>query len=440
MYLNYITKLIAIMIECGTMMYYCNSILPYKKSKEISLCVIIAGYAIYYFICLSRITWINIGGFIVINFLIILFGYKDTIGGTIFKIAIITGLMMFSELIASLLIDTELNNEFATVITIAEDIIFTFSSKLLYITAMIIFRHLSVNRNRRYQAREMIFLIIIPIATCLFLYLFNQISNILSNKLEILFVVCSVLLIIANFAAYFVCEKIIDNHLQTEKLKQIEFKKEINEKSYQLIREKYNELKILVHDFDKYCNYIDKKFAVGQEDVQALTKKIKDKNKEFLIVEYTNNKALNILLSQKVKECNEKQIDFQIYAQTTDLSFIEESDMIAVFGNLIDNAIESSLLSKNKKIFLQIKIMNDKVLVITIENSADKGPIIENGKLKTRKEDKVNHGVGMLSVKQALNNYNGKLKWEYDEDKRIFVVTILIGLYKNRLKDANVAV
>ena len=84
--------------------------------------------------------------------------------------------------------------------------------------------------------------------------------------------------------------------------------------------------------------------------------------------------------------------------------------------------------------------MNDKVLVITIENSADKGPIIENGKLKTRKEDKDNHGVGMLSVKQALNNYNGKLKWEYDEDKRIFVVTILIGLYKNRLKDANVAV
>ena len=305
---------------------------------------------------------------------------------------------------------------------------------------MIIFRHLSVNRNRRYQAREMIFLIVLPIATCLFLSLFNQIRNILSNKLEILFVVCSVLLITANFVAYFVCEKIIDDHLQTEKLKQIEFKKEINEKSYQLIREKYNELKILVHDFDKYCNYIDKKIAGGQEDVQSLTKKIKDKNKEFLIVEYTNNKALNILLSQKVKECNEKQIDFQIYAQTTDLSFIEESDMIAVFGNLIDNAIESSLLSKNKKIFLQIKIMNDKVLVITIENSADKGPIIENGKLKTRKEDKDNHGVGMLSVKQALNNYNGKLKWEYDEDKRIFVVTILIGLYKNRLKDANVAV
>ena len=375
MYLNYITKMIAILIECGIMMYYCNSILQYKKSKPKSSCIVVLGYIVYYFICILKLPALNIVGFVVINFLIILLGYKDTIGDMIFKVTIITGLMMFSELIASLLIRTEINNEFATVITFAEDIIFTFASKLLYITAMIIFRHLSVNRSQRYQAKEMIYLIVLPTSTCLFLYLFNQISNILSKRLEILFVIFSLLLIVANFVAYFVCEKIIDNNLQNERLKQIEFKKEINEKSYQLIQEKYNELKILVHDFDKYCNYIDGKIADGQEDVHAITKKIKDKNKEFLIVEYTNNKALNVLLSQKVKECNEKQIDFQIYAQNIDLSFIEESDIIAIFGNLIDNAIESCMISETKKIFLQIKTMNDKFLVINLENSADKEPI-----------------------------------------------------------------
>ncbi len=243
--------------------------------------------------------------------------------------------------------------------------------------------------------------------------------------------VFSVLLIVANFTAYFVCEKIIDKNLQNEELKQIEFKKEINEKSYQLIQEKYNELKILIHDFDKYCNYINGKIAGGQEDVQALTKKIKDKNKDFLTVDYTNNKALNILLSQKVKECNEKQIDFQIYAQDVDLSFFEESEIIAIFGNLIDNAIESCMISEIKKIFLQIKTMNDKFLVINLENSADNEPVTENGKLKTRKFDKDTHGIGVLSVKQALDNlkdHNGRLQWEYSADKRIFTATILISL------------
>ena len=437
MNLNNITKLIAIIIECGIMMYYCHSVLPYKKSKTTSSCIAVLGYIVYYFICILKLPTLNIIGFVVINFLIILLGYKDTIGDVIFKVTIITGLMMFSELIASLLIKTEINNEFATAITVAKDIIFTFASKLLYITAMIIFRHLSVNRNQRYQTREMIYLVVLPISTCLFLYLFNQISNILSNELEILFVIFSILLVAANFVAYFVCEKIIDKNLQNEKLKQIEYKKEINEKSYRLIQEKYNELKILVHDFDKYCNYIDSKIADGQEDVQALTKKIKDKSKEFLIVEYTNNRALNILLSQKVKECNEKQIDFQIYSQSVDVSFIEESDVIAIFGNLIDNAIESCMVSEAKKIFLQIKTLNDKFLVINLENSSNQEPIVENGKLKTRKADRDTHGIGLLSVKHALDNLqdrNGRLQWEYNADKRIFIATILISLQKKTSK------
>ena len=196
-------------------------------------------------------------------------------------------------------------------------------------------------------------------------------------------------------------------------------------------------MKILVHDFDKYCNYIDSKIADGQEDVQALTKKIKDKSKEFLIVEYTNNKALNILLSQKVKECNEKQIDFQIYSQSVDVSFIEESDVIAIFGNLIDNAIESCMVSEAKKIFLQIKTLNDKFLVINLENSSNQEPIVENGKLKTRKADRDTHGIGLLSVKHALDNlqdHNGRLQWEYNADKRIFIATILISLQKKTSK------
>lgn len=236
------------------------------------------------------------------------------------------------------------------------------------------------------------------------------------------------MLIISNFIAYIVCERIIENNIQIHRLKQLEYKKTINERSYQLIQEKYAELKILVHDFEKYCKYIDGKIADGQEDVQAITKKLRDKNKEFLIIEYTNNKALNVLLSQKIKECNSKNIDFQIYALNTDLSFIEESDVIAIFGNLIDNAVESCMISKEKKIFLQIHTMNDKFLVINLENSSDNAPIVKNDKLSTLKSDKNNHGIGLMSVEQALNNYNGHLQWEYKAEKHIFVTTILISL------------
>lgn len=338
--------------------------------------------------------------------------------------------MMFSELIVSLLINTELNNNFSDIATAAENVIFSLSSKLLYFSMIVIFKHVSGNGEHRYKAKEMISLIVLPISTCLFLSLFNQIRGSLAARVEILFVIFSIMLIISNFIVYIVCERIIENNIQIQDLKQVEYKRAIDEKSYRLIKEKYDELRILVHDFDKYCNHIEAMTAGGGRDVRAVTRQIKNKNKEFLTVEYTNNKALNILLSQKMKECNSVGIDFQIYAQNIDLSFINESDTVAIFANLMDNAIESCMLSEQKKIFLQIYTMNDSFIVICIDNSADTEPNVADGKLRSRKTNNGDHGIGMMSIKRSLENYGGRLKWDYERDSKIFNTTILIARKK----------
>lgn len=426
--------IVSLLAEYFIILYYCNSTLDYKSSANKSICIVTVGYIIYCVACLCENTIINICGFMLINFLVIYYGYKISITNTIIKVIIFTALMMFSELIASLLVNTEINSEFPNIVTIAENIVFSFSAKMLYITAMIIFKHISTNRDQQYEVKEMIYLIILPVSTCLFLSLFNKISGSLNTDMEIMFVLFSVLLIVSNFIVYIVCERIIENNIQIQELKQIEYKKAIDEKSYQLIKEKYSELRILVHDFEKYCNYINGQIADEQNDVHSITQKIKDKNKEFLIIEYTSNKALNVLLSQKVKECNNKKIDFQIYAQNIDLSFIEENDIIAIFGNMIDNAIESCMLSGSKKIFLQIYMMNDKFIVINLENSADKEPVVEDGKLTSGKKDKDNHGIGMMSIKKALEIYNGQLQWDYESKRHVFNTTILISLKRNNVK------
>lgn len=430
----FIFLIISLIAEYVIMLYYCNSTLDYRSSAKKSTCIVTAGYIIYCIICLFVNTIVNICGFIIINFIVIYSGYKISVTNTIIKVCIFTALMMFSELIASLLINTEINHEFHNIVTIAENMMFSFVSKILYMTSMVIFKHMSINRDQKYKVKEMICLIILPISTCLFLSAFNKINDSLNAEMEMMFVLFSILLVISNFVVYIVCERIIENNIQIQELKQLEYKKEIDEKSYQLIKEKYSELRILVHDFEKYCNYINGQIADKQNDVQSITQKIKDKNREFLIIEYTSNKALNILLSQKVKECNKKKIDFKIYAQSIDLSFIEENDTIAIFGNMIDNAIESCMLSENRKMFLQIYMMNDKFIVINLENSADKEPVIEDGKLASRKKDKDNHGIGMKSIKKALETYNGQLQWDYESNRHVFNTTILISMKRNNAK------
>lgn len=71
------------------------------------------------------------------------------------------------------------------------------------------------------------------------------------------------LLVISNFIVYIVCDKIIDNNIKIQQLQTIKYKNDIDYKSYQLLKEKYDELKMVVHDFNKYCNNIE---AVLKDD------------------------------------------------------------------------------------------------------------------------------------------------------------------------------
>ena len=71
--------------------------------------------------------------------------------------------------------------------------------------------------------------------------------------------------------------------------------------------------------------------------------------------------------------------------------------------------------------------MNSAFVVIKADNSADTEPAVEDGKLLTRKKDKAAHGIGILSIKQTLKNYDGKIRWSYDGDKRVFNTTIIIN-------------
>lgn len=393
--------------------------------------IIIGGYIIYCCLCLFEMPLLNIAGFIIINFIVLYCGYEESLGGILLKLTIITALMMFTEWIVSMFMNEQIEHETLQRITNIQHIIFALTSKMLYCVLLILFRRISISRNRGYKAKEVFLLLFLPICTCIFLFVFNKMLPVIDIETEILCVILSILMIFTNFVVYIVCDSIVDKNQQIQNLQAIEYKKEIDFKSYNLIKEKYADLKIMVHDFNKYCQNIEGMLSEHQEDAKSLIHTIENKNKEFLLVEYTNNRALNILLSQKLGECNNRKIDFQIYIQDIDLSFISEFDTVSIFANLLDNAIESCENSKQKKIFLSICDMNNAYVVIRVDNSADKMPISRNNALVTGKKNNELHGVGMASIRQALDNYNSKMKWNYNKESHVFSTTIVINYFIN---------
>ena len=100
--------------------------------------------------------------------------------------------------------------------------------------------------------------------------------------------------------------------------------------------------------------------------------------------------------------------------------------MTVILGNLLDNALEAvSLVNENQ--FIDFGMSCSKgMMIIKISNPYKNAVKRENGKIVTSKEDKINHGIGLRSVNEILDKYNGMTK--IDTHDNIFTITAALYL------------
>ena len=143
---------------------------------------------------------------------------------------------------------------------------------------------------------------------------------------------------------------------------------------------------------------------------------------------HSQNTALDVVLSGKMLTCSSREIVITCIADGRRLGFMDDSDIYALFGNILDNAIEAveHVTDKGKRmISLQISTQDD-FLRIEEENYFA-GPLkYENGLPVTTKEDHTIHGFGMQSIQILTEKYNGLLKISTEDD--VFMLSILIPI------------
>jgi sensor histidine kinase regulating citrate/malate metabolism len=86
-------------------------------------------------------------------------------------------------------------------------------------------------------------------------------------------------------------------------------------------------------------------------------------------------------------------------------------DLCSVFGNALDNAIESALkIDDLEKRLIKIAIYSkNKLLLIRIENFFLNPLQIFNGNFLTTKKDTQYHGYGLKSIKSIVEKYGGSV-------------------------------
>ena len=103
-------------------------------------------------------------------------------------------------------------------------------------------------------------------------------------------------------------------------------------------------------------------------------------------------------------------------------------DVCSIFGNTLDNAIESveKLEDIQKRLIrLAVYTQND-FLMIRVENYYENDLQIENGTYKTTKQDKEFHGYGIKSIRYTAEKYGGYVSISTEENW--FSLRVLIPL------------
>ena len=225
------------------------------------------------------------------------------------------------------------------------------------------------------------------------------------------------------------------NHLlqQAEKIGTLNLqnqKREFDAQYYALVEKSNRDMQVLSHDFKNHLIQIAD--ADSMDEVKAYVNKLYPTIQQFHSVNVSDNKTLNTIISKYNSLCAVKGIDFK-YEISASLSFLENNDLTAILGNLLDNALESAEKCAEKRIALSIYSKNEKNTVCRISNTCESAPVVKKGKLQTTKADDAPHGLGLKSVESTVKKYGGFYEWEYIENEKQFVT--VVSVYHSERKE-----
>lgn len=233
-------------------------------------------------------------------------------------------------------------------------------------------------------------------------------------------------IIILNIVAFYFYILICRNQ---KKQAYLDTQKELMKKQAK-IQEEYN---LVIKENYKIMEKIKNSiyFELDKNNLDALQNKtIKDyvnqlinKKSSFYLTNYCENKIIDAILYNKSLICKKNDINIFIEVYLKDNLLIKEIDLISIFTNLLDNAIEASMFlnKEDRKISINSRIINN-YLVLKITNNYNNSII--NANFSTIKKDKENHGFGIKIIKEIVKKYDGTLKINKTDKTIEFSITL----------------
>lgn len=268
-------------------------------------------------------------------------------------------------------------------------------------------------------------LFLYPIATtiCLCIFWYICARFITTSEMEQLLAVASLILLGSTVLLFVTYQHQIEEDRESMRIKS-EYERLQTEKSYYHILEQQNQqLMIYAHDAKNHLAAI--KSLNTDPQINSYIFKLSEQLADYTHHCHSGNKLLDVMIHKYNVDCEMRGIRFDYDVKLCNLSEVEDIDLVAILGNLIDNAVSAADNSEKKRVSLATARRNS-YNVIVISNSCDTEPKSNGSHLITSKSDHKMHGFGLKSVSKTLKKYQGDYEWDYDADMHMFTVTVMI--------------
>ncbi len=264
--------------------------------------------------------------------------------------------------------------------------------------------------------------ILIPISTLGYEIMF--VSNNSPSQYKVITSV--VILFVINISAFYLYDSLSKSYVRQSKLSILETENTLYSKQCEIMQSSTEELQEFRHDMNNQfiaLSQLIKSEQYGEAEKQlshltSLTKsKIIYSTSGNVIIDGLINYKLQNALSDKIKVKTEIAVPNQINIETTDL--------VAILGNLIDNALNALADVPEDRRSLTIKVVfSQERLIIRTSNPYVGEVMCKDGKIISAKRNSKQHGYGLNNIAKAVNKYKGYMDIDYTGNN--FTVDILM--------------
>ena len=285
---------------------------------------------------------------------------------------------------------------------------------LLLLICTTIISHISYPPEAKeiaFDRKQTVLLLVIPAMSVLVLSVLM-----LEESPKLSAILISGCMLMINISVFYLYNILIENYINLRDNDLYKQQTYAYQNQLEVIMESGNRVRALRHDMKNHILALQA--LVQRKEAEEMNRYL-ESMKDFMTnpEEYvkTGSDSVDSLLNYKIQKAHEVLNVVETKISIPQQLRLRSFDLNVLLGNLLDNAIDASMQTEEKKLNITIKL-DKRVLFLYICNSCQRIADGRSGFLETTKEDKTNHGIGLKNVRQIVEKYHGDLAFQYENN------------------------